>query len=122
MPGKTTKEILAMKGRERITMVTCYDATFARLVADAGVDMVLGHVGLTPQSVHAFGGHKIQGREPDRAAEILEEAKRLEGAGCFCVVLEGMPATLAARITSELRVPTIGIGAGPACDGQVLVL
>lgn len=222
MSGKTTQAILAMKGTQKITMVTCYDATFARLVALAGVDMVLvgdslgmviqghentlpvtvddtiyhglavwrgfksagvaapphlvldmpfmsfqesprkalanagrlvkegkaesvkleggrrvakaielmvdagipvvGHVGLTPQSVHAFGGFKVQGREPERAKDILADAKALESAGCFCVVLEGLPTPLAAEITGALSIPTIGIGAGPRCDGQVLVL
>ena len=223
MAGKTAREILAMKGQQKITMVTCYDATFARLVDRAGIDMVLvgdslgmviqgrentlpvtvddvvyhgqavkrgfgltagktpphltldmpfmsfqvspakaleaagrlvkeggaesvklegghdeaartsarmvaagipvvGHVGLTPQSVHAFGGFKVQGREPDRAKEIREEAKRLEDAGCFAIVLEGMPTPLASEISASLRIPTIGIGAGNGCDGQVLVL
>ncbi len=222
MSGKTTQAILAMKGGTKITMVTCYDATFARLVALSNVDMVLvgdslgmviqghentlpvtvehtiyhglavgrgfrnsgaatlphltldmpfmsfqqsprkalanagrlvkeghaesvkleggrrvakaielmveagipvvGHIGLTPQSVHAFGGFKVQGREPDRAKEILADAKALQDAGCFCVVLEGMPTPLAAEITRSIAIPTIGIGAGPRCDGQVLVL
>lgn len=222
MSGKTTQALLAMKGQTKITMVTCYDATFARLVALAGADMVLvgdslgmviqghentlpvtvddtiyhgravwrgfrssgapalphlvldmpfmsfqgsprkalanagrlvkeghaesvkleggrrvakavermveagipvvGHLGLTPQSVHAFGGFKVQGREPERAKEILEDAKILQDAGCFCIVLEGMPTPLAHEITSTLAIPTIGIGAGPRCDGQVLVL
>jgi 3-methyl-2-oxobutanoate hydroxymethyltransferase len=223
MAGKTTQEILRMKGAQKITMVTCYDATFARLVDQAGVDMVLvgdslgmviqghentlpvtvddilyhgravargfgkipgktpphltldmpfmsfqvspqkalraagrlmkegyaesvklegasdevvravermvaagipvvGHVGLTPQSVHAFGGFKVQGKTPDRAKEILEESKRLERAGCFSIVLEGMPTPLAAEITKTIAIPTIGIGAGVECDGQVLVL
>jgi len=223
MAGKTAREILAMKGEQKITMVTCYDATFARLVDRAGIDMVLvgdslgmviqgrentlpvtvddvvyhgqavkrgfgsvagkapphltldmpfmsfqvtptkaleaagrlvkeggaesvklegghdeaaratarmvasgipvvGHVGLTPQSVHAFGGFKVQGREPDRAEQIREEAKRLEDAGCFAIVLEGMPTPLAAEISASLRIPTIGIGAGNGCDGQVLVM
>ena len=231
MSGKTTQAIVGMKGTTRITMVTCYDATFARLVALAGqgaapeartIDMVLvgdslgmviqghentlpvtvddviyhgtavwrgfkgsgaptpphlvldmpfmsfqesprkalanagrlvkeghaesvkleggrrvakaielmveagipvvGHVGLTPQSVHAFGGFKVQGREPERAKEILADAKALESAGCFCLVLEGLPTPLAHEITSALSIPTIGIGAGPHCDGQVLVL
>ena len=223
MAGKTAREILAMKGQQKITMVTCYDATFARLVALAGIDMVLvgdtlgmviqgrdttlpvtvddvvyhgravgrgfrsagapatphltldmpfmsfqvsprkaleaagrlmkegrgesvklegghedaaravekmvaagipvvGHIGMTPQSVHAFGGFKVQGREPDRAKTIVAEGKRLEEAGCFAIVLEAVPKPLAAEITRAVRVPTIGIGAGNGCDGQVLVL
>lgn len=236
MAGKTTQDILKMKGAQRITMVTCYDATFARIVAAAGVDMVLvgdsmgnviqghdttlpvtveqivyhglavwrgfnaaasayaadaaaaspaakalphltldmpfmsfqssprkalenagrlmkeghaesvklegastnvlravarmvesgipvvGHIGLTPQSVHAMGGFKVQGREEKRAKELFAEAKRLQEAGCFCLVLEGMPTPLAGEITRALAIPTIGIGAGVGCDGQVLVL
>ncbi len=236
MSGKTTTDLVKMKGSRKIAMVTCYDATFARMVAAAGVDMVLvgdslgmviqghettlpvtvdhmiyhglavwrgfnaaastyggiaaapasprpqaphltldmpfmsfqssprkalenagrlvkeghaesvklegasrdvlkaaekmvasgipvvGHIGLTPQSVHAFGGFKVQGRDEKRAAEILEEAKALESAGCFSLVLEAMPTPLAATITATLGIPTIGIGAGPSCDGQVLVL
>ncbi|HVO30040.1 MAG TPA: 3-methyl-2-oxobutanoate hydroxymethyltransferase [bacterium] len=244
MSGKTTLEILKMKGTRKITMVTCYDATFARLVAASGVDMVLvgdsmgmviqgqettlpvtvdeiiyhglavwrgfnaeaatygggtaasadsgagkaaaarpalphltldmpfmsfqssprkalenagrlmkeghaesvklegatrdtlrgiekmtasgipvvGHIGLTPQSVHAMGGFKVQGRDEARAKELLHEAKTLESAGCFAIVLEGMPTPLAAEISLLLGIPTIGIGAGPGCDGQVLVL
>ena len=83
---------------------------------------VMGHVGLTPQSVHAFGGYRVQGKDPGRAKEILEGARALEEAGVFSVVLEGMPASLAREVTAALSVPTIGIGAGPECDGQVLVL
>jgi 3-methyl-2-oxobutanoate hydroxymethyltransferase len=83
---------------------------------------VVGHVGLTPQSVHAMGGHRVQGRDEERALEILAGAQALQEAGACAVVLEGMPRGLAARITAALRIPTIGIGAGPACDGQVLVL
>ena len=95
-------------------------ATVASIVA-MGIP-VLGHVGLTPQSVHAMGGYRVQGREEERAQEILDGARALEDAGVFGVVLEGMPRALAARITAALEVPTIGIGAGPSCDGQVLVL
>jgi 3-methyl-2-oxobutanoate hydroxymethyltransferase len=83
---------------------------------------VMGHIGLTPQSVHALGGYRVQGRERDEAQRIIAEAKRLEEAGCFSIVLELMPASLAADITRAVSVPTIGIGAGVACDGQVLVL
>ena len=82
---------------------------------------VMGHVGLTPQSFHKLGGFKVQGREPGTAREIREGAKALADAGCFAVVLECVPAPLAAEITHEIAVPTIGIGAGPDCDGQVLV-
>lgn len=83
---------------------------------------VMGHVGLTPQSVLALGGYKVQGREKSRATEIVKDAKAVEKAGAFAVVLECVPMTLAARITRLLRIPTIGIGAGPSCDGQVLVI
>lgn len=82
----------------------------------------MGHVGLTPQSVHDFGGFKIQGRSASEARTILEDALALEEAGVFSVVLEGIPAELAEMITERLQIPTLGIGAGPACDGQVLVL
>ena len=82
---------------------------------------VMGHVGLTPQSYRKLGGFKVQGREADSAREIREDAKALADAGCFAIVLECVPETLAAEITREISVPTIGIGAGPHCDGQVLV-
>jgi len=82
---------------------------------------VMGHVGLTPQSVHRMGGYKVQGRK-DQAERILEDAHAVQEAGAFAVVLEGIPAKLAARITDLLDIPTIGIGAGAACNGQVLVI
>jgi len=83
---------------------------------------VMGHLGLTPQSVNAFGGFKVQGRRASEARRLLDEAKRLADAGVFALVLECVPADLAARITEAVPVPTIGIGAGAGCDGQVLVL
>jgi len=83
---------------------------------------VMGHLGLTPQSVHRMGGFKVQGKDPAVAARILSEAIELEAAGAFSIVLEGIPASLAAKVTASLAIPTIGIGAGPACDGQVLVV
>jgi 3-methyl-2-oxobutanoate hydroxymethyltransferase len=82
---------------------------------------VMGHLGLTPQSVNVMGGFKVQGRAADAAVQLLEDALRLEEAGCFALVLEGIPTELAARVTQALRIPTIGIGAGPHCSGQVLV-
>ena len=82
---------------------------------------VMGHVGLTPQSVHALGGFKVQGKTADTAKQVLRDARAVEAAGAFSIVLEAMPRELAAQITRELRIPTIGIGAGPDCDGQVLV-
>ena len=83
---------------------------------------VMGHLGLTPQSVHAMGGFKVQGRGAHEAVEILEDAHRLQEAGCFALVLEGIPSELAAQITQTLGIPTIGIGAGLHCSGQVLVM
>ncbi|HET7482066.1 MAG TPA: 3-methyl-2-oxobutanoate hydroxymethyltransferase [Actinomycetota bacterium] len=82
---------------------------------------VMGHLGLTPQSVNQFGGYRIQGRTEEQAQRILQDAKDLEGAGIFALVLECVPADLAKEITVSVGVPTIGIGAGPHCDGQVLV-
>ncbi len=82
---------------------------------------VMGHVGLTPQSLHALGGFKVQGKTPEAAEQLLRDARAVEAAGAFSVVLESVPRELAARITQQLRIPTIGIGAGPECDGQVLV-
>lgn len=83
---------------------------------------VMGHVGLTPQSVHAMGGFKVQGKDPEAARAILRDAKAIEQAGAYAIVLEGMPVELARVITAHLTIPTIGIGAGPDCDGQVLVI
>jgi 3-methyl-2-oxobutanoate hydroxymethyltransferase len=83
---------------------------------------VVGHLGLTPQSVQVFGGYKVQGTDSERAEAILEDARRLEDAGVFALVLECVPPELAARVTEALSIPTIGIGAGPSCDGQILVL
>jgi 3-methyl-2-oxobutanoate hydroxymethyltransferase len=83
---------------------------------------VMGHLGLTPQSVNALAGFRVQGRSEDDAARILDEARRLESLGCFALVLECVPSRLAASITRSLSIPTIGIGAGAECDGQVLVL
>ena len=83
---------------------------------------VMGHLGMTPQSVHRYGGYKVQGRESDHALVLLNDAKALEAAGAFAIVLEAIPAELAKTITEQVAIPTIGIGAGPHCDGQVLVL
>lgn len=83
---------------------------------------VMGHLGMTPQSVHALGGYKVQGKVDDQAAKLLEDAKTLEAAGAFALVLEAVPADLARKVTQALSIPTIGIGAGPHCDGQVLVI
>jgi len=93
--------------------------TIARIVR-AGIP-VMGHVGLTPQSVHAMGGFKVQGKDEDAARLVLNDAVAVAEAGAYAVVLEGIPQALAAEITRTLPIPTIGIGAGPQCDGQVLV-
>jgi 3-methyl-2-oxobutanoate hydroxymethyltransferase len=82
----------------------------------------MGHLGLTPQSVHALGGYRVQGRDPAAADRLLADATALEEAGACAIVLELLPAELASRISKALTIPTIGIGAGPGCDGQVLVL
>jgi 3-methyl-2-oxobutanoate hydroxymethyltransferase len=83
---------------------------------------VMGHLGMTPQSVHVLGGYKVQGKGKDQATTLIDDAKALEAAGAFALVLEAMPAQLAKTITHSVSIPTIGIGAGPHCDGQVLVL
>ncbi|MET4753527.1 3-methyl-2-oxobutanoate hydroxymethyltransferase [Bradyrhizobium sp. RT11b] len=99
-------------GAKRIEMV--------RALIDCEIP-VMGHLGLTPQSVNVMGGFKVQGRKADDALRLLDDTHRLQEAGCFALVLEGIPAELAARATESLRIPTIGIGAGPGCSGQVLV-
>jgi 3-methyl-2-oxobutanoate hydroxymethyltransferase len=83
---------------------------------------VMGHIGLTPQSVNALGGYRVQGKTPATAEQLLRDARSVEAAGAFAIVLEAMPRELAAEITRSVRIPTIGIGAGPDCDGQVLVI
>ncbi len=90
-------------------------------IVRAGIP-VMGHIGLTPQTATQLGGFRVQGRDPEAARALMEDAKALEAAGAFAVVLECVPSRLAARITQSLSIPTIGIGAGPRCDGQVLVL
>ena len=99
-------------GRKRLPMI---EAIVAAEIP------VMGHIGLTPQSVHAMGGFKVQGKEAEAALELVAEAKALAHAGCFAIVLEGVPDVVAAMVTAAVDVPTIGIGAGPHCDGQVLV-
>jgi 3-methyl-2-oxobutanoate hydroxymethyltransferase len=96
-------------------------APTVRALVDAGIP-VMGHVGLTPQSVHALGGIKLQGRDEGAATRLLEDAAALEKAGAFAIVLEFMAASVARRVTASISIPTIGIGAGVGCDGQVLVL
>jgi 3-methyl-2-oxobutanoate hydroxymethyltransferase len=96
-------------------------AETVRALVDRGIP-VMGHLGLTPQSVHALGGYRVQGREADHAQRLQSDARALEKAGACSIVLELLPAALARRISESLTIPTIGIGAGPGCDGQVLVL
>jgi 3-methyl-2-oxobutanoate hydroxymethyltransferase len=91
-----------------------------RKIVDAEIP-VMGHIGLTPQSVHIMGGYKVQGKTLAAAEQLMKDAVALEHAGVFALVLEGIPREVAAMITAEISVPTIGIGAGPDCDGQVLV-
>jgi len=98
---------------------TAISSIVSRMV-DVGIP-VMGHVGLQPQSVNAYGGYRIQGRTKSHQQSILQDALALEDAGVYCMVLEGIPAKLAAEITERVQVPTIGIGAGNACDGQILV-
>lgn len=98
-----------------------YVADTVHHIQKAGIP-VMGHIGLTPQSIHQLGGFKIQGRDEKRRDELLRDAKILEEAGAYSVVLEGIPALLAKEITESLKIPTIGVGAGPYCDGQILVI
>ena len=99
-------------GAKRVAMVEA--------IVDAEIP-VMGHIGLTPQSVHAMGGFKVQGRQTEAALALVNDAKALQHAGCFAIVIEGVPNEVADMVTRALDVPTIGIGAGPGCDGQVLV-
>lgn len=95
-------------------------AAQVKAIVEAGIP-VMGHLGLTPQSINAFGGFKVQGKTEAAARKLIEDAKALEAAGAFSVVLECVPAKLAAKVTESISIPTIGIGAGAGCDGQVLV-
>ncbi len=99
-------------GRKRLPMIEA--------LIDAEIP-VMGHIGLTPQSFHTMGGFKVQGRQAEAAMELIEDAKALQHAGCFAIVLEGIPVKVAQAVTEAIDIPTIGIGAGPHCDGQVLV-
>lgn len=100
-------------GRARVAVVEA--------LIDAQIP-VMGHVGLTPQSVHTMGGYKVQGQQAESAGALVDDARALAGAGCFAIVLECVPREVARLVTAEVAVPTIGIGAGPDCDGQVLVI
>jgi 3-methyl-2-oxobutanoate hydroxymethyltransferase len=92
-----------------------------RAILDADIP-VMGHIGLTPQSLHRFGGYRVQGKDASGAERLVEEAVFLEEVGCFCMVLEAMPWDVARKITEAVGIPTVGIGAGPHCDGQVIVV
>ncbi len=92
-----------------------------RAIVDIDIPVV-GHIGLTPQSIHRMGGFKVQGRQEEQARKIMADAKAVEEAGAFCMVLEGIPSSLAHEVTESVSIPTIGIGAGSDCDGQVLVI
>jgi 3-methyl-2-oxobutanoate hydroxymethyltransferase len=96
-------------------------ADTVKRIVECGIP-VMGHIGLTPQSIHQLGGHKVQGKTPEAAERLLKDARALEQAGAFAVVLELVPAPLSRLITQKLSIPTIGIGAGPDCDGQVQVI
>jgi 3-methyl-2-oxobutanoate hydroxymethyltransferase len=115
--GRFMKEALCdavkLEGGSEVLGVT-------KAITEAGIP-VLGHLGLTPQTVSKLGGYRVQGRDADAASKLVEEALRLEGAGVFAVVLECVPDKVAEAVTRKLSIPTIGIGAGPSCDGQVLV-
>ncbi len=116
--GRVMKETGAggvkFEGGERV-------AHLVEMTVRAGIP-VMGHLGLTPQSIHQYGGYTPRGTTPDEAKQMLRDAKTLENAGAFAVVLEKVPASLAAKITKSIRIPTIGIGAGAGCDGQILVV
>ncbi len=99
-------------GRKRLPMI--------ERIRDAEIP-VMGHIGLTPQSVHAMGGFKIQGKQAEAARKLVQAAKALAHAGCYAIVVEGLPTPVAQMVTESIDIPTIGIGAGPHCDGQVLV-
>jgi len=119
---RSAMRLVAEGGAEAVKLEGGADyVDVVRRIVRAGVP-VMGHLGLTPQSVHKMGGYVVQGKESEKAQQILRDARALEGAGCYAVVLECVPAELARIVTAQLRIPTIGIGAGPGCDGQVLVL
>ena len=119
---KNAMRLAAEGGAEAVKLEGGADyAEVIRRIVRAGVP-VMGHIGLTPQSVHRMGGYLVQGKDAEKAQRLLRDAKALEEAGCFALVLECIPSELARVITGQLSIPTIGIGAGPHCDGQVLVV
>ena len=119
---RSAARLVAEGGAESVKLEGGQDfSEVIRKVVRAGVP-VMGHIGLTPQAVNALGGFVVQGKDSDRAQQILRDARALEAAGCYAVVLECVPAELARIVTSQIAIPTIGIGAGVHCDGQVLVV
>jgi 3-methyl-2-oxobutanoate hydroxymethyltransferase len=116
--GRIMKETSAggvkLEGGERV-------ADAIKKITESGIP-VMGHIGLTPQSIHQFGGYTPRGRDESEADRLIKDAKILEEAGAFSIVLEKMPSSLAKKITDSINIPTIGIGAGPDCDGQILVV
>ena len=120
---RNSGRVMQATGAAAVKLEGAGEASLRAVRAVTGVGIpVMGHLGFTPQSVHALGGARVQGREADAAQRLLDESRRLEDAGVFSIVLELVPAELAARVTEAVAVPTIGIGAGAGCDGQVLVL
>lgn len=111
---ETTAQAVKLEGGREV-------ADTVRAIVNAGIPVV-GHLGLTPQSVHQMGGYKVQGKDESAAKKLISDARAIEEAGAFCLVLECVPTPLAKLITESLSIPTIGIGAGPHCDGQVLVI
>lgn len=119
---RSAMRLVAEGGAEAVKLEGGADyAEVIRRIVRAGVP-VMGHIGLTPQSVHRMGGYVVQGKDSEKARRLLDDARALEVAGCSAIVLECIPAELARVITGELSIPTVGIGAGPHCDGQVLVV
>jgi 3-methyl-2-oxobutanoate hydroxymethyltransferase len=110
---ESNAEAVKLEGGRRVVETVSH-------LTEAGIP-VMGHLGLTPQSIHKFGSYKVRGIEPGEAERIFDDARALEDAGAFAVVLEKIPVELAERVTTSLAIPTIGIGAGPRCDGQILV-
>lgn len=120
-PGMDAVEKLMQAGAQALKFEGFVDNSgLIQHIIDSGIP-VMGHIGMTPQFIHQFGGFKVQGKNKLGAEKILQEAKNLEEAGCFAIVLECIPAELAREITNTLKIPTIGIGAGPHVDGQVLI-
>ncbi len=119
---KASVKLVAESGAEAVKLEGGAEfGEVIRRIVRAGIP-VMGHIGLTPQSVHRMGGYVVQGKDADRAQQLVRDAQALEAAGCYAIVLECVPAELARVVTAQLGIPTIGIGAGPHCDGQVLVL